>query len=106
VDSIPQASAGSKLNIQYEVCGLATGTRYYGKVRLMQQQQRLAGKKKPAQGKPTVVAFKGRADGLATRRQQPVSLASTKPGTYMLELTVADDKGRERKRAQKILVRR
>src|SRR5918997_1799967 len=105
MDSIPQASAGSKLEIQYEVCGLASGTPYRGKVRLV-QQQRLAGKKKSSKPKPTVVSFKDRADGLATRRQQPVSLASTKPGNYTLELVIADGKGRERKRAQKIIVRR
>jgi hypothetical protein len=52
------------------------------------------------------VSFKDRADGVSTRREQPVSLASTKPGTYTLELVIADGKGRERKRAQKIVVRR
>jgi hypothetical protein len=106
MDSIPQAAAGSRLEIQYEVCGLSSGMPYRGKVRLVQQQQRLAGKKKSSKPKPTVVSFKDRADGLATRRQQPVSLASIKPGKYTLELVIADGKGRERKRAQKIIVSR
>jgi len=105
MDSIPQVPAGSKLEIQYEVCGLTSGAPYRGKVRLM-QQQRLAGKKKSSKIKPTVVSFKDRADGVSTRREQPVSLASTKPGTYTLEVVIADGKGRERKRAQKIVVRR
>jgi hypothetical protein len=105
MDSIPQAAAGSRLEIPYEVCGLSSGTPYRGKVRLV-QQQRLAGKKKSSKPKPTVVSFKDRADGLATRRQQPVSLASTRPGTYTLELVVADNKGRERKRVQKLVVSR
>ncbi len=105
MDSIPQAAAGSKLEIQYEVCGLSSGTPYRGKVRLV-QQQRLAGKKKSSKPKPTVVSFKDRADGVATRRQQPVSLASTKPGKYTLELVIADGKGRERKRVQKVTVGR
>ena len=104
MDSVPQLTTGSKLEIQYEVCGLASGAAYRGKVRLM-QQQRLAGKKKKSQPKPTVVSFKGQADGVATRREQPVSLASTKPGTYTLELVVADGKGRERKRTQKVVIR-
>ena len=104
MDSVPQMTTGSKLEIQYEVCGLASGTPYRGKVRLV-QQQRLAGKKKSPQPKPTVVSFKGQADRVVTRRQQPVSLASTKPGTYTLELVVADNKGRERKRAQKLVVK-
>ena len=105
MDSIPQAAAGSKLEIQYEVCGLASGTSYRGKVRLIQQQQRLAGKKKSSQPKSTVVSFKDRADGLSTRREQALSLASTKSGMYTLELVIADGKGRERKRTQKVAVR-
>jgi len=105
MDSVPQIATGSKLEIQYEVCGLAAGTPYRGKVRLVQQQQRLAGKKKSYQPKPTVVSFKGRSDGVATRRQQPVSVALARPGTYTLELVVADGKGRERKRTQQVVVR-
>jgi hypothetical protein len=105
MDSIPQAAAGSKLEIQYEVCGLSSGTLYRGKLRLVQQQRTIA-KKKSAAAKPLVVSFKDRSQGLATRGEQQVSLGSTKPGTYTLELVVADNKGRERKRMQKIIVRR
>jgi hypothetical protein len=104
-DSIPKASAGSKLEIQYEVCGLAAGTPYRGKVRLVQPQKTI-GKRKSAAVKPLVVSFKNRSKGLATRGEQQVSLASTKPGKYTLELIVADNKGRERKSVQKIVVRR
>ena len=105
MDSIPQVWAGSKLKIQYEVCGLASGTPYKGKVRLVQQQRTIA-KKKSAAAKPLVVSFKDRSGGLATRAEQLVSLGSTKPGKYTLELIVADNKGRERKRVQKVVVKR
>jgi hypothetical protein len=104
MDSIPQAAAGSKLEIQYEVCGLASGTPYRGKVRLVQQQRTIA-KKKSAPAKPLVVSFKKRSQGLATRGEQQVNLGSTKPGKYTLELVVADNKGRERKRVQKVVVK-
>ena len=104
MDSVPQAAAGSKLEIQYEVCGLTSGTPYRGKIRLVQQQKTIA-KKKSAAAKPLVVSFKNRSQGLATRGEQQVSLGSTKPGKYTLELVVADNKGRERKRVQKIIVR-
>jgi len=104
MDSIPQAAAGSKLDIQYEVCGLTSGTPYRGKLRLVQQQRTIA-KKKSAAAKPLVVSFKDRSQGLATRGEQQVSLGSTKPGTYTLELVVADDKGRERKRMQKVVIK-
>ncbi len=105
MDSIPWAGAGSKLAVQYEVCGLASGTPFRGKVRLVQPQKTI-GKKKSAAVKPLVVSFKDRSKGLATRGEQQVSLASTKPGKYTLELIVADNKGRERKSVQKIVVRR
>jgi hypothetical protein len=105
MDSIPQASAGSKLEIQYEVCGLAAGTPYKGKIRLAQPQKTIA-KKKSTASKPLVVSFKDRSKGLATRGEQQVSLGSTKPGKYTLELVIADGQGRERKRAQKVTVGR
>jgi hypothetical protein len=105
MDSVPQLAAGSSVEIDYEVCGLKSGTPYRGKVRLVQQQRTVA-KKKSAAPKPLVVTFKDRSEGLATRGQQQVSLASTKPGKYTLELVVTDNKGRERKRVQKIIVRR
>jgi hypothetical protein len=101
---VRQVTAGSEVEIHYDVCGLASGTPYRGRVRLT--QQRPAGKKGSAKPKPLVVSFKDEVDGVATRRQQELDLASTRPGTYTLELSVADSKGRERTRVQKVLVRR
>ena len=108
MDAVPHAAAGSEVEISYDVCGLASGTPYSGRVRLIQQQQqRTAGKKKKsAKPTPLVVSFKDRVDGPATRRQQELKLGSTKPGGYTLELTVTDSKGRERKKVQKVVVKR
>jgi hypothetical protein len=103
MDSVAQLAAGSAVEIHYDVCGLASGTPYSGKVRLA--QQRAAGKKKSAKPTPIVASFKDRTDGVATRRHQQLSLASIRPGAYTLELSVADNRGRERKRVQKILVK-
>ncbi len=107
MDAVPQATAGSEVEINYDVCGLASGSTYSGRVRLIQQQQRTAGKKKKT-AKPTslVVSFKDRVDGPASRREQELKLGSTKPGTYTLELIVTDSKGRERKKVQKMVVAR
>jgi hypothetical protein len=102
MDSVPQVTAGSELEIHYHVCGLPSGAAYRGRVRLAQQQ---GGKKKSAKPKPLVVSFKDQVDGVATRRHQELSLASTKPGAYTLELVIADKRGRERKRVQKVLVK-
>jgi hypothetical protein len=103
MDPVPHVAAGSEVEIHYDVCGLASGTPYRGRVRLVKQQP--AGKKKSPKPKALVVSFKDQVDGVATRRHQQVDLASTKPGAYTLELSVADNQGRERKRVQKVLVK-
>ncbi len=105
MDPVTQVKAGSQVEIHYDVCGLASGSPYRGRVRLVQQQQRTAGKKRSASPTPLVVSFKDRVDGPATRREQELKLGSTKPGTYTLELVVADGRGRERKRTQKIVIK-
>jgi hypothetical protein len=103
MDPVPHVAAGSEVKIHYEVCGLPSGTPYRGRVRLAQQPA--AGKKASARPKPLVVGFKDQVDGVATRRHQELSLASAKPGAYTLELSVADNRGRERKTVQKVLVK-
>ena len=101
MDSLPRVAAGSAVEIHYDVCGLPSGMAYRGRIRLAQQW---TGKKKSAKPKPLVVSFKDQVDGVATRRHQELNLASMKPGTYKLELSITDKKGRERKRAQRFLI--
>jgi hypothetical protein len=103
MDSVPQVTAGSDMEIHYDVCGLPSGARYSGRVQLARQSA--PGKKKSPKPKPMVVSFKDQTDGVATRRHRQLTLASMKPGTYTLELAVADAKGRERKRVQKVLIK-
>jgi hypothetical protein len=105
MDSVPQVAAGSEVEIHYDVCGLASGTAYRGRVQLAQQLPAGKKKKKSAKPKPLVVSFKDQVDGVASRRQQHLNLGSTKPGAYTLELVVADNKGRVRKRVQKVVVK-
>jgi hypothetical protein len=100
MDPVSQVQAGSEVEIHYDLCGLASGTPYRGRVRLTPV------KKGSVKSKPLVVSFKDQVDGVATRRQQELDLASTRPGTYTLELSVADNRGRERTRVQKVVVRR
>lgn len=103
MDPVPQVAAGSEVEIHYDVCGLAPGTAYRARIRLV--PQRAPGKKKSARPKPMVVSFKDQADGVATRRHEQLDLGSTKPGAYTLELSVTDSRGRERKRVQKVVVK-
>jgi hypothetical protein len=107
MDPVPTPAAGSELTINYDVCGLKSGTPFRGRVRLTQVQApvKKKSKKKPAPPKSVVVNFKDKADGLADRRQQELNLGATKPGKYTLELTVTDNQGRERKRLQKLVVK-
>jgi hypothetical protein len=99
MDPVSPVPAGSAVEIHYDVCGLASGTPYRGRVRLTPV------KKGSAKPKPLMISFKDQVDGVATRREQELDLASTKPGTYTLELSVADSKGRERTKMQKVLVK-
>ena len=103
MDPVLDPAARSDLEIHYDVCGLPSGTAYRGRVRL--SQQRTGGKKKSAKPKPLVITFHDKVDGPASRRRHQLDLGSTKPGTYTLELAVADNQGRERKRFQKVLIR-
>ena len=103
MDQVPHPAAGSELEIYYDVCGLPSGAPFSGRVRLVPAQTTT--KKKSAKPKPLTVSFKDKVDGPATRRHHELALGATKPGTYTLELTVADNQGRERKRFQKIRVK-
>jgi hypothetical protein len=104
MDPMLHITAGSKVEIRYDVCGLPSRTPYLGRVRMTPQKP--VGKKKSARPKPVVVSFKDRVDGVATRRHHQLDLSSAKPGAYTIELVVADNRGRERKRVQKVVVRR
>ena len=103
MDQVPQAAAGTDLEIYYDVCGLPSGTPYSGRLRLIPAQPPT--KKKSAKPKPLAIAFKDKVDGPATRRLQELKLGPTKPGRYTIELTVIDNQGRERKRLQKVRVK-
>jgi hypothetical protein len=105
VDPVLNQAAGSEVDIHYDVCGLSSGTPYRGRVQLSQQKPAgKTGKKKSPKPRALVATFRDKVDGVATRRSQPLDLTYTKPGSYTLELTVVDNQGRERKRAQKIVV--
>ena len=108
MDPVPHPTAGSEVTINYDVCGLKSGTPFRGRVRLTQALPPAPkkGKKKTAtKPKVVVVNFKDEADGLADRRRQELKLGSAKPGSYTLELSVTDNMGRERKRLQKLVVK-
>jgi hypothetical protein len=107
MDQVPHPTAGSEVTINYDVCGLRSGTPFRGRVRLIQALPPAKKSKKKPAAKPKVVVvnFKDTADGPADRRQQELNLGSTKPGSYTLELSVTDNAGRERKRVQKLVVK-
>ena len=106
MDSVPHPAAGSELTIDYDVCGLKSGTPYRGRVELIQKPAASKKtKKKAAKPKPLVLTFQDQVDGLATRRSQQLKLGTTKPGAYTLELSVVDNQGRKRTKLQKVLVK-
>jgi hypothetical protein len=104
LDPVLPMEAGSKVQIRYDVCGLKSGTPYAGRVRMVPQKAP-SKKKKAAKPKPIVVRFKDKVDGVATRRHQELDLVPARAGAYTLELVVADDRGRSRRRVQKVVVK-
>jgi hypothetical protein len=102
MDPVSGAVAGSELEIHYDVCGLPSGTAYRGRVELAQQKRVKRGSAKP---KPLVVTFKDRVYGVEARRHRDVMLGKLQPGAYTQQLTVVDNRGRERKQLQKIQVK-
>jgi hypothetical protein len=107
MDSVPHPAVGSEVTIDYDVCGLKSGTAYRGRVQLSQLvvEKKKKKTKKSAKPKPLVVTFKDQVDGPAFRRSQLVKLGATKPGAYTLELSVVDNQGRKRTKVQKVVVR-
>lgn len=105
LDPVPAHAAGSELAVFFDVCGLAAGTPYSGKLRLARQEE---GLKKLLGGgpKPLVSSFQERAEGPAIRRRRSVETGSVRPGRYTLELMVTDNRGRTRRRAQSVLITR
>ena len=103
MDSIAGPVTEPRLEIHYDVCGLPSGTAYRGRVQVA--APRSGKKKRAARPKPVVVSFQNKSDGVATRRHQELEIGKLKPGTYTLELTVIDSRGRERKQLQKIQVK-
>jgi hypothetical protein len=87
------------LEIHYDICGLPSGAAYSGRVQITQQRPV---RKSSAKPKPVVISFRDKADGPATRRHRELELPRLKPGAYTLELSITDNKGRERKTLQKL----
>jgi hypothetical protein len=102
MDPVTQPVTGPEMEIHYNVCGLSSGTVYRGRMQLTQQRPVKKGATKP---KPVVVTFRDRVDGPAARRHRSVALGKLKAGMYNLELSVTDNKGRERSRLEKIQVK-
>ena len=73
MDPVPHPTAGSEVTINYDVCGLKSGTPFRGRVRLTQAlppATKKGKKKTAAKPKVVVVNFKDEADGPADRRRQ------------------------------------
>jgi hypothetical protein len=113
MDPVPPPIAGSGMEVHYDVCGLSSRASYHGRIQLTKQVPVVKTKKKKnkkekvtPQPKPIVVStFEGKTNGVASRESQDVELRAINPGTYTMELKVVDNKGRERKRVQKLVVK-
>ena len=102
MEPVGAAAAGSDLEVRYDVCGLPSGTAYRGRLEITQQQAAKKNKKSSAKPKKLIVNFKDEVDGVATRREREVELRNLKPGTYTIQLSIVDDRDRERTTQRKM----
>ncbi|MGH7509135.1 MAG: serine/threonine-protein kinase [Gemmatimonadales bacterium] len=103
MDPVPQQAEGARVKVSYDVCGLPPGTPYRAHLRLSRNEdflKKMFGNK----AKQLVVTFQDKVDGPATRRSRRFDLGSTPPGAYTLELALLDNRGRERKRLQTVVI--
>jgi hypothetical protein len=99
MDPVGSPVAGPELEIHYDVCGLSSGAAYRGRVLI---SRAVAGRKGTAKAGPVVITFKDKVDGSAARRHRELNLSKLRPGSYTMELSITDSRGRERKAVQKI----
>ena len=100
MDPVSQQEQGSTMTVSYDVCGLPDGTPYRGRLRLEKKEDFL--KKVFDKSRPIVVTFDDQVDGVATRRSRKFELGTAQPGSYSLELSVRDNRGRARRRVQTV----
>jgi hypothetical protein len=105
MDPVPHQATARKLKISYDVCGLPSGTPYRGRIRLVKEGDFLK-KVFGDKSKPVVVNFQDEVEGTAARRSRTFELGPAPSGTYTLELSVRDNRGRERKRLQSLVLKR
>jgi serine/threonine protein kinase len=103
MDPVPHQAKGPTLKISYDVCGLPSGTPYRASLRLYKREDFLK-KVFGDKSKPIAVTFQDQVDGAATRRSRNFALGTAQPGAYSLELSIRDNRGRERRRVQSLTV--
>ncbi len=105
LDAIGAQSAGSSLEVYYDVCGLEPGTTYTTSLRVEQNAsglKRLLGRS-PG---PVTASFDESAGGRAVRRHRTLAFDRMPPGSYRAELVVTDAGGRTRTKASAFQVER
>ena len=96
LDTPSGVRTGSKLDVYYDVCGLARGASFTARLSLVRQERGLRG----LIGRSESMRFgvSGSASGPATRRHETIDARNMPAGRYTLFLTVMDASGRRRER--------
>lgn len=105
MDAVGSQSAGSSLDVYYDVCGLDAGTAYTANVRVEQNSsgfRRLLGRS-PG---PITASYDEEASSPAVRRHRTLAFGDMPPGSYSVDLVVTDGRGRVRAKSTAFQVER
>lgn len=95
VDAVGMQSAGSDLDVYYDVCGLQPGDSYTARIVASRNEsglRRLLG----TGVVPVTTSYDETANGAAVRRHRTLDAPHFVPGSYRLDVVVTDARGRTR----------
>ena len=101
VDAIETRSAGSDLDVYYDVCGLDDGASFTTRVSVRRAGFALPG----FRGRSLAESYNDRAGASGTRRHREIDFDDMPAGSYTLAIEMTDARGRSRERRVEFEVR-
>jgi hypothetical protein len=100
VDSIRAQKPGSRLAVNYDVCGLEKGAAFTTDITLRKTDQSRLRLMVGATVKPMTSTYPDAAIGPRTRRRRTISLSGLPSGMYSVNVRIVDAKSRRREKAR------
>lgn len=86
LDQVADQRPGRRLPVSFDVCGLATGTKFSADIKF-RKRSRFGG------GTPIARTIPDEAESARERRIHNIDLATLDPGDYYLDVIVTDQRG-------------